>query len=73
MEKFEGNEERKVSVEQLKRILNKNGNHYTDEEVGKIHEFLYVLAHIELEHINRQKEEDAKVIMFRSDEYKIAS
>ncbi|MBI1838678.1 MAG: hypothetical protein HYR91_15545 [Flavobacteriia bacterium] len=73
MEKFEENEQKKVSAEQLKKILNKNGNNYTDEEVEKIREFLYLLAHIELEHIKRQKEESTKVITLRSIEYKIAS
>ena len=73
MKKSEFNEERKVSVEQLKKTLNKNGNNYNDQEVEKIREFLYLLAHIELEHIRRQNEESVKVITLRSIEYKIAS
>ena len=40
--------DRKVSVEQCKKMLNKNDNNYTDEEVEKIRDFLYVLVHIEM-------------------------
>ncbi len=43
--------DRKVSVEQCKKMLNKNGNNYTDGEVEKIRDFLYILVHIEMEYI----------------------
>jgi hypothetical protein len=49
--------DRKVSVEQCKKMLNKNGNNYTDEEVEKIRDFLYVLVHIEMEYINSKLDE----------------
>jgi hypothetical protein len=49
--------ERKVSVEQCKKMLNKNDNNYTDEEVEKIRDFLYVLVHIEMEYIKTKLNE----------------
>ncbi len=49
--------DRKVSVEQCKKMLNKNDNNYTDEEVEKIRDFLYVLVHIEMEYIKTKLNE----------------
>ena len=49
--------DRKVSVEQCKKMLNKNDNNYTDEEVEKIRDFLYVLVHIVLEYIKTKLNE----------------
>ena len=49
--------DRKVSVEQCKKMLNINGNNYTDEEVEKIKDFLYLLVHIEMEHIKTKLNE----------------
>lgn len=43
--------DRKISIEQCKKMLNKNGSNYTNEEVEKIRDFLYVPVHIEMEHI----------------------
>lgn len=48
---------RKISVEECKKMLNKNGNNYTDEEVVKIRDFLYVLVHIEMEYIKTKLNE----------------
>ena len=49
--------DRKVSVEQCKKMLNKNDNNNTDEEVEKIRDFLYVLVHIEMEYIKTKLNE----------------
>ncbi len=49
--------DRKVSVEQCKKMLNKNDNNYTDEEIEKIRDFLYVLVHIEMEYIKTKLNE----------------
>lgn len=38
-------------------MLNKNDNNYTDEEVEKIRDFLYVLVHIEMGYIKTKLNE----------------
>ncbi len=40
----------KVSIEKCRKILNMNGCKYTDKEIEKIREFLYILGEIEYEH-----------------------
>lgn len=47
---FAGN----VSLSEAKRILNRNGNAYSDEEVKKIVDYLYALAELEVEHAENQ-------------------
>ena len=42
-------EDKKFSLEKCKRILNRNGKNYPDEEVKKIRDFLYFLAELEYE------------------------
>ena len=37
-------------------MLNKYGANYTDEEIEKIRDFLYLLVHIELENLRAIKE-----------------
>ncbi len=67
-------EGRKVSVEQCKKMLNKNGDNYTDEEVEKIRDFLYILVHIEMEHIkNRINHDEEKLHTLHPSEYRRAS
>ena len=67
-------EGRKVSVEQCKKMLNKNGNNYTDEEVEKIRDFLYILVHIEMEYIkNRINHDEEKLHTLHPSEYRRAS
>jgi hypothetical protein len=65
---------RKVSVEQCKKMLNRNGNNYTDEEVEKIRDFLYILVHIEMEYIKtRINHEEEKLRTLYPSEYRRAS
>lgn len=67
---------RKVSIEQLKQMLNSNGENYTDEEVAKIRDFFYLLIHIEMEVIKgiyRDFEKDNENNSSDEDEYKMAS
>lgn len=45
-----GKQVEKVSIEKCRKILNKSGCNYTDKEIEKIREFLYILGEIEYEH-----------------------
>lgn len=47
-------ESNKFSVEKCKKILNQNGNNYSDEQVRKIRDYLYFIA--EMEYHNFKKE-----------------
>lgn len=38
----------KFSLSECKRILNKNGNHYTDQEIIEIRNWLYFISEISL-------------------------
>ena len=38
-----------ISLELCRRILNKNGRKYTDEEIEMIREFLYKIGEIQIE------------------------
>ncbi|HXB40689.1 MAG TPA: hypothetical protein VNZ49_09110 [Bacteroidia bacterium] len=59
-----------LSITESKKILNKNGLNYSDEEINKIREFIYVLAEIDYEifmrHLQEEKEkqnsDDVKII-----------
>ena len=42
-----------ISLEKCKEILEKSGEHYTDEEVSKIRNGLYEFAMIDLELFNQ--------------------
>ncbi|HEY9045790.1 MAG TPA: hypothetical protein VIN08_07825 [Ohtaekwangia sp.] len=48
----------KFSIEYCKKILNKSGDNYTDEEVIKIREFLYFIAEMEHKNFLEQKQEN---------------
>ena len=37
-----------ISVEECKKILNRNGRSYTDDQIEQIREFLWKLAEIEV-------------------------
>ena len=45
---FENLSARRISLKEAKRILNRNGNAYSDEEVKKIVDHLYALAELEV-------------------------
>lgn len=59
-----------LSITESKKILNRAGLNYTDEEINKIREFIYILAEIDYEifmrHLQEEKEKqnanDAKII-----------
>lgn len=46
-----------LSLNTCKKILNKNGNQYTDEEIYKIREYLYQLAEIQCRHFEQWRQE----------------
>ena len=43
---FENFNARRISIKEAKRILNRNGNVYSDEEMKKIVDYLYTLAEL---------------------------
>lgn len=51
-----------LSITKCKKILNKNGIHYTDAEINTIREVLYKLAAIEYSYYSRSKESIATVL-----------
>ena len=51
-----------LSLELSRKILNKNGIEYTDEEILTIREFMYRVAEITTKHYQRVKEANSKVI-----------
>lgn len=52
------NEVGKLSIDKCKKILNKNGNKYTDDEVKQIRDFYYILAEIDFMNFQRHKENE---------------
>jgi len=48
-------ENKKFPLEKCKRILNRNGKNYQDEEVKKIRDFLYFLAELEFESFKKNE------------------
>jgi len=48
----------KLSIAHCKKVLNKNGYNYTDEQVEKIRDFLYILADIELQNLKKIEHEE---------------
>ncbi|MEK6616863.1 MAG: hypothetical protein AABZ32_12295 [Bacteroidota bacterium] len=49
-----------LSIIESKKILNKNGLNYTEEEINQIREFIYVLAEIDYEIFIRHLQEEAE-------------
>lgn len=47
-----------LSVEECKRILNRNSKKYSDEEAEKIRDFLWELAQIEVRNFEAIKENE---------------
>ncbi len=46
-----------ISFNTSKKILNNNGNQYTDEEIYKIREYLYQLVEIQCRHFEQWRQE----------------
>lgn len=51
-------ETEKLSIEYCQKILRKKGFNYTDEQVEKIRDFLYILADIELQNLKKIEHEE---------------
>lgn len=49
-----------LSITESKKILNRNGLNYTEEEIGKIREFIYVFAEIDYDIFMRHLQEEAE-------------
>jgi hypothetical protein len=47
----------KLSIEHCKKVLNKNGETYSDEHVKKIRDFLYFFAELEHEEFCRRQQD----------------
>lgn len=56
---FENFNPRRISLTEAKRILNRNGNAYSDEEVKKIVDYLYLLAELQVVHVQNEKRRNA--------------
>ena len=50
--------ERKLTVEECRSILNKNGIEYTNEEIIQIRDFLYLMAEITSNNFQRMKDQE---------------
>ena len=56
---FENLNAGRISPGEAKRILNRNGNANSDEEVNKIVDYLHALADLEEEHAENQNKKNA--------------
>ena len=60
--------EEKLSLAFCKKILNENGNDYTDEQVLRIRDYLYKLAEIECRYFKQWKsEQESKIVPINRD------
>ncbi len=50
-------EDQKLSLEECKSILNTKGRNYTDEEIEKVRDYLYLLAEIECRYFEQWQNE----------------
>lgn len=60
-------EKPKLSIGYCKKTLNKKGFNYTDEQVVKIRDFLYLLADIEYQHFKMTEHEERNSLHSRID------
>lgn len=51
-----------ISLTECRRILNRNGNHYSDEQVIKIRDFLIVLAELQHSHYKSTRDETSNIV-----------
>lgn len=66
--------EEKLSLGFCKKILNQNGNEYSDEEILLIRDYLYQLAEIEARNFNQWRTEQvAKIVKLNSDNHETAT
>lgn len=63
----------KLSAAFCKKVLNQNGNDYSDKEILRIRDYLYQLAEIEARNFNQWRAEQAtKIIKLNSDNHETA-
>lgn len=53
----------KISLQECKAILNKNGENFSNEEVKEIRDFLYALIEIDYHHFQKHMREKAEQLM----------
>ena len=51
-------ESERISLTECKKILNKNGNHYTDNEIIEIRNWLYFMSEIALKILEAKEEKE---------------
>ncbi|MDX2172146.1 MAG: hypothetical protein SFY56_03450 [Bacteroidota bacterium] len=66
----------KISIEEFKKILNKNGDNFSDDEIKEIRDFLYNIAEIDFllyQQYIKEKAEELRLTNENKDETKIIS
>ena len=63
-----GTTENRLSLEVCKRIMNKNGLNYADNEIIQIRDFLYLMAEISTNHFHRKVTQETKIISLTDNE-----
>jgi hypothetical protein len=68
--KLSNENDKKLSLELCKKILNVDGNVYSDQEILRIREFLYELAEIECRHFKDwQQQQTNRIITINRNDY----
>ena len=47
-----------LSVDEYKKILNRNSNKFTDSEIERIRDFLWEIAQIEIRNLEKQESDE---------------
>jgi hypothetical protein len=66
----------KISIEEFKKILNKNGDNFSDDEIKEIRDFLYNIAEIDFllyQQYIKEKAEELRLTNENKEEPKIIS
>ena len=69
VEKLENKQ--KISVQECKKILNKQGENFSDEEVKSIRDFLYTLIEIDYFHFQKYVKAKAEQLLVNETEGKV--
>lgn len=69
VEKLESKQ--KISVQECKKILNKQGENFSDEEVKSIRDFLYTLIEIDYFHFQKYVKAKAEQLLMNEAEGKL--
>lgn len=51
-----------ISLTDCKRILNGNGNHYSDDDILQIRDFLILLAELQHSHYKSKEDEKSNIV-----------